>query len=79
MKENLKPCTYKQSEGGPLRWRLMACLLWNEPASYAAVRQVKGKRCPEPERKRVRTGRQFEYCRVDPKPRELSMARLKRS
>jgi hypothetical protein len=21
---------------------LMACLLWNEPASYAAVRQVKG-------------------------------------
>lgn len=42
MKENLKPCTYKQSEGGPLRRRLMACLLWNEPASYAAVRQVKG-------------------------------------
>ena len=42
MKENLKPCTYKQSEGGPFRRRLMACLLWNEPASYAAVRQVKG-------------------------------------
>ena len=42
MKENLKPCTYKQSEGGLLRERLMACLLWNEPASYAAVRQVKG-------------------------------------
>ena len=38
MKENLKPCTYKQSEGGPACRRLMACLLWNEPASYAAVR-----------------------------------------
>jgi hypothetical protein len=42
MKENLKPCTYKQSEGGPLRGCLMACLLWNEPASYACVREVKG-------------------------------------
>ena len=42
MKENLKPCTYKQSEGSLLRERQMACLLWNEPASYAAVRQVKG-------------------------------------
>jgi hypothetical protein len=78
MKENLKPCTYKQSEGGPLSRRLMACLLWNEPASYAAVRQVKGDYHPEPERKRVRIGR-LEYGRVDPKPRELSMARLKRS
>ena len=42
MKENLKPCTYKQSERGPLRRSVMACLLWNEPASYAAVRWVKG-------------------------------------
>ena len=42
MKENLKPCTYKQSEGGLLRERLMACLLWNEPASYARLREVKG-------------------------------------
>ena len=42
MKENLKPCTYKQSERGGSNPSVMACLLWNEPASYAAVRQVKG-------------------------------------
>ena len=42
MKENLKPCTYKQSERGGRESSVMACLLWNEPASYAAVRQVKG-------------------------------------
>ena len=42
MKENLKPCTYKQSEEGGRKTSLMACLLWNEPASYAAVRKVKG-------------------------------------
>ena len=42
MKENLKPCTYKQSERGGRKTSVMACLLWNEPASYAAVRQVKG-------------------------------------
>ena len=43
MKEHLKPCTYKQSERGPaLGGSVMACLLWNEPASYAAQRWVKG-------------------------------------
>ena len=42
MKENLKPCTYKQSERGGSNPSVMACLLWNEPTSYAAVRQVKG-------------------------------------
>ena len=42
MKEYLKPCTYKQSERGRRKTSVMACLLWNEPASYAAVRWVKG-------------------------------------
>ena len=42
MKEYLKPCTYKQSERGGRKTSVMACLLWNEPASYAAVREVKG-------------------------------------
>ena len=42
MKEYLKPCTYKQSERGGRKASVMACLLWNEPASYAAQRWVKG-------------------------------------
>ena len=36
VKENLKPCAYKQSEDyTPLGDSLTACLLQNEPASYA--------------------------------------------
>ena len=42
MKEDLKPCAYKQSEGGEWGlWPLLcltACLLKNEPASYGLQR-----------------------------------------
>ena len=72
MKEYLKPRAHKQSEGGD---PLTACLLKNEPASYTSVA-------------RLRTGasgagakaspnRAREWQGVDPKPRDLPMARLK--
>jgi hypothetical protein len=45
VKQYLKPCAYKQSEGVARRLRpagsLMACLLKNEPASYPVCGKVK--------------------------------------
>jgi hypothetical protein len=45
VKQYLKPCAYKQSEGVAHRLRplgsLMACLLKNEPASYPVCGEVK--------------------------------------
>ena len=48
MKQYLKPCAYKQSEGVARRLRppgsLMACLLKNEPASYPVCGKVKSEK-----------------------------------
>ena len=48
MKQYLKPCAYKQSEGVAHRLRpvgsLMACLLKNEPASYPVCGKVKSEK-----------------------------------
>ena len=54
---------------------MMACLLKNEPASYSVsrVKAVKGRSRSESESEQgVR-----EWHGVDPKPRELPMARVK--
>ena len=45
MKENLKPHVYKQSkDDAPSGDVLMACLLKNEPASYAALARLRATR-----------------------------------
>ncbi len=73
MKEFLKPRAYKQSQQGVTP--VMACLLKNEPASYASVARLRletagagakasPKRAPESQG-------------VDAKPSEPSMGRLK--
>jgi hypothetical protein len=57
----------------------MACLLKNEPASYlvSQVKAVKGRSRSESESEQgVRIVRSRWY-QVDPKPRELPMARVK--
>ena len=55
--------------------RVMACLLKNEPASYSSWREVKGvwarSRSESESEEGVRS------VGVDPKPRELPMARVK--
>ena len=52
---------------------LIACLLKNEPASYfvSRLKAVKGRRRSESESEQG-----VEWHEVDPKPGELSMARL---
>jgi hypothetical protein len=56
VKQYLKPRAYKQSKGVAGRLRLsgslMACLLKNEPTSYAHVARLRGT-APQPQRKRV--------------------------
>ena len=54
VKENLKPCARKRSESAS--WRVTACLLHNEPTSCSSLARVRHS-VPDPERKRVRTGR----------------------
>ena len=71
MKENLKPCAYKQYE---LHTWVSACLLKNEPASYGRWK-VKGLR-PGAEAKA--SLKRAWSAAVDPKPGDLSMARVKR-
>ena len=73
MKESLKPRAYKQSKSR--RAGMMACLLKNEPASYASVARLRvvipgagAKASPK---------RASESQGVDAKPCELSMGRLK--
>jgi hypothetical protein len=73
VKESLKPRAYKQSKSGVIS--MMACLLKNEPASYASVARLRlgatgagAKASPN---------RAIESQGVDAKPSELSMGRLK--
>jgi uncharacterized alpha-E superfamily protein len=70
VKERLKPCADKPSEGGSL----MACLLKNEPASgRARARLTTGTWGAGA--KASRLGRQS--AAADPKRRELARSRLK--
>ena len=73
MKESLKPRAYKQSK--PWEAKVMACLLKNEPASYASVARLRlvaagagAKASPK---------RAAESQGVDAKPSDPSMGRLK--
>ncbi len=73
MKQFLKPRAYKQSQSRPAG--MMACLLKNEPASYASVaglNQGAGGAGANASLKRAH-GSQG----VDAKPRDLAMGRLK--
>ena len=80
MKQYLKPCAYKQSEGVAHRLRLvgslMACLLKNEPASYPVCGKVKSVK--DAAVAKASLNRASQSQRVDPKPSELPMGRLKR-
>ena len=80
MKQYLKPRAYKQSEG-VVRWlrpagSLMACLLKNEPASYPVCGEVKSVK--DAAVAKASLNRASQSQRVDPKPSELPMGRLKR-
>ena len=70
MKENLKPCAYKQRE----RFKRDFVLFVERTGElrYAARLRTEGS---EPKRKRVLIGRKLHDA--DPKPGDLSMARLK--
>ena len=80
MKQYLKPRAYKQSEGVVRSLRragsLMACLLKNEPASYPVCGKVKSVK--DAAVAKASLNRAIESPRVDPKPSELPMGRLKR-
>ena len=80
MKQYLKPRAYKQSEGVARRLRpagsLMACLLKNEPASYPVC--GKAKSVKDGAAAKASLNRASQSQRVDPKPSELPMGRLKR-
>ena len=80
MKQYLKPCAYKQSEGVAHRLRpvgsLMACLLKNEPASYPVCGKVKSVK--DGAVAKASLNRASQSQRVDPKRGELTMARVKR-
>ena len=73
MKQTLKPRAAKPSEGGASC--LMACLLKNEPASYLSVARLRQGTAGA--RAKASPNRAHESLGVDPKPRELPMARLK--
>ena len=77
MKENLKPVASKQSKPDGLRTRVTACLLQNEPASYAD-RRVKGPEARSRRETKSEEGvaRKSASVCVDPKPGDLPMARL---
>ena len=77
MKENLKPYAYEQWEGGDpaVGWIcLTACLLHNEPASCSMRRGGAERRS----RSESESEEGVESHGADPKPSELSMARVKR-
>ena len=80
MKQYLKPRAYKQSEGVVRSLRragsLMACLLKNEPASYPVCGKVKSAK--DAAVAKASLNRASQSQRVDPKPSELPMGRLKR-
>jgi hypothetical protein len=80
VKQYLKPRAYKQSKG-VVRWlrpadSLMACLLKNEPASYPVCGKVKSVK--DAAVAKASLNRASQSQRVDPKPSELPMGRLKR-
>ena len=54
---------------------MIACLLKNEPVSYFDVRKLKPAKLAEAQGNQVRIGRL--YVELDPKPGELTMARVK--
>ena len=54
---------------------MMACLLKNEPASYSVSRKVKGVKARSRSESESEQGAWWDG--VDPKPRELPMARVK--
>ena len=80
MKQYLKPRAYKQSEGVAWSLRapgsLMACLLKNEPASYPVCGKVKSVK--DGAVAKASLNRASQSQRVDPKPSDLPMGRLKR-
>jgi hypothetical protein len=80
VKEHLKPRAYKQSEGVARILRepgsLMACLLKNEPASHPQVARLSPSM--DEAAAKASLNRASESPRVDPKPSELPMGRLKR-
>ena len=71
LSEGAARATGDRHSGGP-----MACLLKNEPASHG-VQQVKGRRSRSHSESESEEGVQGLHG-VDPKPGELSMARVKR-
>jgi hypothetical protein len=80
VKQYLKPRAYKQSKGVAWGLRapgsLMACLLKNEPASYPVCGKVKSVK--DEAVAKASLNRASQSQRVDPKPSELPMGRLKR-
>jgi hypothetical protein len=80
VKQYLKPRAYKQSEGVVRSLRragsLMACLLKNEPASYPVCGKVKSVK--DAAVAKASLNRASKSQRVDPKPSDLPMGRLKR-
>ena len=79
MKQYLKPRAYKQSKGvapASAAGSLMACLLKNEPASYPVCGKVKSVK--DAAVAKASLNRASQSQRVDPKPSDLPMGRLKR-
>ena len=74
MKESLKPRAYKQSKSS-FDERMMACLLKNEPASYASVARLRLETAGAGAK--ASPNRAPESQGVDAKPSEPSMGRLK--
>ncbi len=74
MKESLKLRAYKQSE--PVFGRVTACLLKNEPTSYFSVARLRQEAAGAGAKASL--NRASESLGVDPKPGDLSMARVKR-
>ena len=73
MKQYLKPRAYKQSKSRLAG--MTACLLKNEPASYSSVARLRLETAGAGAK--ASPNRAPQSLGVDPKPRDLPMARLK--